>query len=170
MKVSDNVVYQYNQSAIKLEKNGRASSGKRTRHINTRYFFVTDRIQENKMKMKYCPTEMMIADFYKKPLQGKQFRLFRNLILNLREEDIRNISLSEKLTRMEAKTEDADRAIAVESAQECVVGNYKVGSLNTGNRDVESDDVNNDVVTRKIILRVNPDLLSRLKSVAAGAA
>ena len=41
------------------------------------------------------------------------FRLFRNLILNFREEDIRNITLSEKLTKMEAKTGDADRAIAV---------------------------------------------------------
>ena len=31
---------------------------------------------------------------------------------------------------MEEKTEDADRAIAVESVQECVVVNDKVGSLN----------------------------------------
>ena len=30
MKASDNVVYKDNQSAMKLEKNGRASSGKRT--------------------------------------------------------------------------------------------------------------------------------------------
>ena len=133
-------------------------------------FFVTDRIQANEMKVECYPTEMMIADFYTKPLQGKLFRLFRNLILNLREEDIRNITLSEKFTKMEAKTEDADRAIAVELAQECVEGNDKVGNLNTGNRDVGSDDVNNAVDTREIISRVKPDLLSRLKSVAAGAA
>ena len=50
------------------------------------------------------------------------------------------------------------------------VGNDKVGSLNTGNRDVGSDDVNNAIDTREIISRVKPDLLSRLKSVAAGAA
>ena len=56
MKVSDNVVYQDNQSEMKLEKNRRASSGKRTRYINTCYFFVTDRIQENEMKVDYCPT------------------------------------------------------------------------------------------------------------------
>ena len=30
MNVSDNVVYQDNQGAMKVEKNGRASSGKRT--------------------------------------------------------------------------------------------------------------------------------------------
>ena len=38
---SDNVVYQDNQSAILLEKNGRRSSGKKTRHIEIRYFFIT---------------------------------------------------------------------------------------------------------------------------------
>jgi hypothetical protein len=41
--VKDAVVYQDNQSAILLEKNGRASSSKRThQHINIRYFFVTN--------------------------------------------------------------------------------------------------------------------------------
>jgi hypothetical protein len=29
-----------------LEKNGKASSGKRTKHINIRYYFVTDRISK----------------------------------------------------------------------------------------------------------------------------
>ena len=56
MKVSDNVVYQDNQNAMKLEKNGRASNGKRTRNINIQYLFVTDRIQANEMKVEYCPT------------------------------------------------------------------------------------------------------------------
>ena len=85
-----------------------------------RYFFVTDRIQANVMKVEYCPTEMTIADFYTKPLQAKLFRLFRDLILNLREEDMRNITISEKLTKMLTKTEDTNCTIAVESVQECV--------------------------------------------------
>ena len=42
--VSDNLLHQDNQSSIKLEQNGKASSGKRTRHIATRYYFVKDRI------------------------------------------------------------------------------------------------------------------------------
>ena len=41
--IKDCVVYQDNKSAILLEQNGRASSSKRTRHINIRYYFVTDR-------------------------------------------------------------------------------------------------------------------------------
>ena len=39
-----NVIYQDNQSAIRLEKNGKQSSSKRTRHINIRYCFITDGI------------------------------------------------------------------------------------------------------------------------------
>ena len=42
--VSDNLLHQDNQSSIKLEQNGKASSGKRTRHIAITYYFVTDRI------------------------------------------------------------------------------------------------------------------------------
>ena len=56
------------------------------------------------MKVECCQTEMMIASFYTKLLQGKLFRLFRNLILNLHERDISNITSSEKLTKMEIKT------------------------------------------------------------------
>ena len=120
--------------------------------------------------MEYYPTKMMISDLYKKPLQGKLFRLFRNLIINFHEEKIRNITLSEKFTSTEENIEDADRAIAVESVQECIAGNNKVRRRNTGNRDLGSDDINRAVDTCKIILHMKPDLLSRLKSVAAGAA
>ena len=81
--VKDNIIHQDNQSAIKLEINGRGSSGKKTRHIIIRYFFVTDRLKKGDARIVYCPTDMLIADFYTKPLQGKQFRIFRNLILNL---------------------------------------------------------------------------------------
>jgi hypothetical protein len=40
------ILHQDNQSAILLEKNGKASSSKRTRHINIRYYFITDRIKK----------------------------------------------------------------------------------------------------------------------------
>ena len=48
--------------------------------------------------------------------------------------------------------------------------NKKSGSLNTVNCDIGSEEINNTVDTRGRILRVKPDLLSQLKSVAAGAA
>jgi hypothetical protein len=82
-KVDDNVVFQDNQSAMLLEKNGKASSGRRTRHIDIRYFFVTDRIKHGEMRIEYCPTGDMVADFFTKPLQGSLFRKLRAIILNI---------------------------------------------------------------------------------------
>ena len=80
--VIESIVYQDNQSAILLEKNGRASSSKRTRHINIRYFFVTDRINAGELEIQYCPTGYMIADFFTKALQGTAFKSFRDIIMN----------------------------------------------------------------------------------------
>jgi hypothetical protein len=41
-KIDDNLLCQENKSSILLETNGRGSSGKRTRHINMRCFFIAD--------------------------------------------------------------------------------------------------------------------------------
>ena len=71
--VRDNILFQDNQSTMKLSKNGQASSRKRTRNINIRYFFITDRIKSNKVNVEYCPTEFLVGDFYSKPLQGMFF-------------------------------------------------------------------------------------------------
>jgi KUP system potassium uptake protein len=81
--VTDNVIYQDNQSAMLLENNGRASSSKRTRHLNIRYFFIHDRISAKEVRVEYCPTEEMVADFFSKPLQGSLFRKFRDFIMNI---------------------------------------------------------------------------------------
>jgi hypothetical protein len=52
IEVTDNVVYQDNQSAILLEKNGTRSSGKRTRHLGIRYFFITDKRFESSIVLR----------------------------------------------------------------------------------------------------------------------
>ncbi|MGL6130278.1 MAG: Ty1/Copia family ribonuclease HI, partial [Fusobacteriaceae bacterium] len=81
--VTDNIVYQDNKSTILLEKNGKQSSGKRTKHINVRYFFITDRIQKGEMRVEWCPTQDMVADFMSKPLQGAMFKKFRDIIMGI---------------------------------------------------------------------------------------
>jgi hypothetical protein len=81
--IKENIIYQDNQAAILLENNGKASSGKRTKHINARYFFVTDRISKGELAVKWCPTEDMTADFWTKPLQGASFRRMRDLIMGI---------------------------------------------------------------------------------------
>ena len=61
-----------NKSCMLLEENGLLSSTKRTKHINVRYFFIKDRIENGDVSLSFCPTEEMIADYFTKPLQGKK--------------------------------------------------------------------------------------------------
>jgi hypothetical protein len=43
-KIIQNIVLRDNQSTMKLEQNGKASSGKRTQHFNIKFFYITDLI------------------------------------------------------------------------------------------------------------------------------
>ena len=82
--LSENVVHGDNMSTIKLLTNGRKSCGKRSRHVEIRHYFVKDFIDKGTITLKHCPTELMLADFFTKPLQGSLFKLFRDVILGLR--------------------------------------------------------------------------------------
>jgi hypothetical protein len=81
--VVDTVLYQDNKSSILLETNGKASSGKRTRHINIRFFFVADRVASGELRIEHCPTEDMVADYFTKPLQGALFYKLRDQVMNV---------------------------------------------------------------------------------------
>ena len=78
----ETTIYQDNTSAILLEKNGTESSGKRTRHINIRYYCIKDCNDKKHLKVEYCPTDDMIRDYPSKPLQGRKFRKHRKFIMN----------------------------------------------------------------------------------------
>ena len=71
--VNDNVLFQDNKSAILLEKNGKASSSKCTKHVNIRYFFITNCVNKGELSLEWCPTEDMVRDFVTKPTQGALF-------------------------------------------------------------------------------------------------
>ena len=45
MNIDDNILYQDNISAIRMENNGKASCTKRTKHIDIRYFYITDKVK-----------------------------------------------------------------------------------------------------------------------------
>jgi hypothetical protein len=66
-EVKANIVYWDNTSSMQLEENGKASSGKHTHHFHIKFFYITDLINRNKIQIKYCPTEDMIADYMTKP-------------------------------------------------------------------------------------------------------
>jgi hypothetical protein len=81
VKMSRNILFQDNRSAIFLHRNGTASSSRNTRHINIRYFFMKDRIKAGEIEIVHCPSEEMIADFFTKPIQGKRFSELRSVIM-----------------------------------------------------------------------------------------
>ena len=86
--INDNVIYQDNQNAIRLEKNVKRFSSKRTRHINIRYSFITDMIMKQEASVDFFPTFYIIGDHFTKALQGSQLRRFRNIVLGIHEYDI----------------------------------------------------------------------------------
>ena len=71
------------KGAIILEKNGKSLSNKRTKHINTRYFFVTDKIIKCEMAVKWCPMGEITGYLLTKPNQGLNFIIFRDLIMGV---------------------------------------------------------------------------------------
>jgi hypothetical protein len=96
--------HQDNESAIKMEQNGKASCGQWSRHIDIRYFFITDHSKRNCIHITHCPTEDMLADFFTKPLQGSLFRKFRSVLLG--EAHIDSLSNATLLSTTEERVED----------------------------------------------------------------
>ena len=79
--IKNNVLYQDNQSTILMLKNGRNSCTGNSRHIHIRYFFVKDRVDKKEVKIEYCPSLNMLADFFTKPLQGRLFLKFKQVLM-----------------------------------------------------------------------------------------
>ena len=75
---SDVTIEQDNTSAIQLERNRWKSSSKRTKHINVRYFYITDRLKAGDVSRGiYKPTGDMESDYLTKALKGKAFQAHR---------------------------------------------------------------------------------------------
>ena len=77
----NNLIYQDNQIAMRMEKNGRNSCTGNSRHIHIRYFVVKYRIDKSKMKVEYFPTHLMLGDFFTKTLMGEMFRRLGSVIM-----------------------------------------------------------------------------------------
>jgi len=79
-KMEPATILQDNLSTIAMVKNGSPTSH-RTRHINIRFFFAKDRVDQGEIKIEYCPTQEMMADLFTKPLQGALFVKLRNAMM-----------------------------------------------------------------------------------------
>ena len=51
LRVKLNIIYQDNTSSINMEENGKESYGKQKRNFDIHYFYVTDLVSQNKVKI-----------------------------------------------------------------------------------------------------------------------
>ena len=70
------MIMEDNQGAISIVKNPVAHS--RTKHIDIRYHYIREAVQEGIVNLCYCPTEQMIADLLTKPLARERFKMLRD--------------------------------------------------------------------------------------------
>jgi len=64
-------IYQDNQSTIALAENGKVS--RRSKHIEVRFHYTREKIQDGAVKLVYCPTTQMVADVLTKPMPQDAF-------------------------------------------------------------------------------------------------
>ena len=77
MKKED-VLMKNDESCVLLHKHFPFSVEKGSKHVHARYFFVVDKMENKEVKIAYCPTEKMVANYSSKPLQGKLLVIHRN--------------------------------------------------------------------------------------------
>ena len=77
------ILHQDNMSTISMINKGGTSS-LRTRHIKIRYFFVNDKVLSGEVCVKYLRSEDMVSDGLTKPLQGSDFIIKRDKMMNWR--------------------------------------------------------------------------------------
>ena len=104
---STTVIYQDNTSSILLERNGRRSSTKRTKHMDIRYFYITEQVGRKTIHVTHCPTNEMVGDFFTKPLQGSLFLKMHNYIMGNEEPGYQDLPRS--VLRKHDKENDTTR-------------------------------------------------------------
>ena len=72
------VILEDNQGAIAIAKNPVNHS--RTKHIDIRYHYIRECVQNGQIELQYCPTNDMKADIFTKPLARPQFEYLRGEI------------------------------------------------------------------------------------------
>lgn len=80
-KLIENLTPENDKSSTCLETNGRISCGKRIRDMNIRCFCIEDLADQGIAKVKHCPTGLVSANFFAKPLQGSLFLRFKAVLL-----------------------------------------------------------------------------------------
>ena len=129
-EIDENILYQDNIITMLLEKNGKKSSTKNTKHINMGFYFIKDQVETRDVVIRHCLTEKMLGDNFTKPLQGALFRKFRAEIMNIPDDlDMGDMGMDGKglkrgiMCKLHNETEP-------KCSQECVGGCGKYGREN----------------------------------------
>ena len=150
LTIKETVLYQDNMSSMLLEHNGRQSSTKRTKHMDIRYFYVSDHIRNRTLSLKHCPTEEMLADYFTMPLQGALFTHLRNRIMQAEFANGDSQTHSSVLddddhdTQMEASERDqeaSEREQNIEEATEREQNNEDVCGVSVSARDQNNENI-----------------------------
>ena len=72
-KVTENKMHQDNESATLSAKNGKVSSGERTRAVNIGCFCIEDQINRGNVSMDCCHTDNVTSNHMSERLQGLKF-------------------------------------------------------------------------------------------------
>ena len=84
---------------------------------------MTDRIAKQELKVEWCPTGDMIADFMTKPLQGALFKKFRDLIMGVKELDSGSMTRSQSpSTKIKNRRGTSMASVDMPTPQECLGG------------------------------------------------
>jgi hypothetical protein len=54
----------------------------RTKHIDIRYHFIREKVEDNTINIMHCPTLEMVADFLTKPLSTEKFKMCRSAMMH----------------------------------------------------------------------------------------
>ncbi len=117
------MIFQDNMSSLSLEKNGRISSSKQTKHIKAKYFLIKDYYESGEIDLRYCPTDVIWADVLTKPLEGQKFRDMRAFLQNCPRDYDDDIVLN---TDQLARKSMNQQVKTVASLRECVDGHAKL--------------------------------------------
>ena len=71
------MIYEDNQSAIAIAKNPQFHG--RAKHINIKYHFIREQVNNNNIELKYSQTSEMIADMLTKGLGRIKFEKLREM-------------------------------------------------------------------------------------------
>eukprot|EP00253_Pinus_taeda_P003233 PITA_03233 len=72
------VIFCDNSSAIALSKN--SVFHKRTKHINTRFHYITELVSNGEIALEHCRSQEQVADILTKPLDQKSFEFLRKCL------------------------------------------------------------------------------------------